>query len=234
MGTHDRGKGKAAQNGLFLCHSSRITYVEGSEAVPAEDMLAALAHHLERSHEGSDEAVYLGTPGVPLYWHTAHRTPLDIVIIGVRPGKGIGHLSSPLHYGGPVFSAGQAGVPGGTAQATELLVTAWAGDGHPLGLGAGADVADGVTACGGAPGARRIHRHLGVEAEGAVLVEELLVGEPLHLVLGEDALGRALGVRARDVVRPLHDLEGDVLLHALQLRSEFSYSQYILTYKIDQ
>ena len=49
-----------------------------------------------------------------------------------------------------------------------------------------------------------------------MFVEELLVGEPLHLMLVEHPLHRAVRVRAGDVVSPLHHLEGDVLLHALQ------------------
>ena len=49
-----------------------------------------------------------------------------------------------------------------------------------------------------------------------MFVEELLVGEPLHLMLVEHPLHRAVRVRAGDVVRPLHHLESDVLLHALQ------------------
>ena len=81
-----------------------------------------------------------------------------------------------------------------------------------------------------------------VAPERAVLVEELLVREPLHLVLGEhtlgykmlysddeghdggdvddgyddDDLGRAVRIWARDVVGSLHHLERYVLLHALQ------------------
>ena len=49
-----------------------------------------------------------------------------------------------------------------------------------------------------------------------MLVKELLVSEPLHLVLAEHALSGAVGVRAGDVVGSLHHLERDVLLHALQ------------------
>ena len=52
--------------------------------------------------------------------------------------------------------------------------------------------------------------------ESSMFVEELLVGEPLHLMLVEHPLHRAVRVRAGDVVRPLHHLKGDVLLHALQ------------------
>ena len=40
-----------------------------------------------------------------------------------------------------------------------------------------------------------------VAPERAVLVEELLVREPLHLVLGEHSLGWAGSVRAGDVIR---------------------------------
>ena len=40
-----------------------------------------------------------------------------------------------------------------------------------------------------------------VAPERAVLVEELLVREPLHLVLGEHALGWAGSIRAGDVIR---------------------------------
>ena len=49
-----------------------------------------------------------------------------------------------------------------------------------------------------------------------MLVKELLVSEPLHLVLAEHALSGAVGVRAGDVVGSLHHLERYVLLHALQ------------------
>jgi len=48
-----------------------------------------------------------------------------------------------------------------------------------------------------------------------MLVKKLLVSEPLHLVLGENPLGGAVGVRAGDVVGSLHHLKRDVLLHAL-------------------
>ena len=49
-----------------------------------------------------------------------------------------------------------------------------------------------------------------------MLVKEFLVSKPLHLVLGEHPLSWAVWIRARDVVRPLHHLKRDVLLHALK------------------
>ena len=96
-----------------------------------------------------------------------------------------------------------------------------------LRLGASADVTNGVAPSRGAPRASRVHRDLRVQPdhddhgddgdhevgvilcwerekvapEGAVLVEQLLVREPLHLVLGEHTLGWAGSVRARDVIQ---------------------------------
>ena len=91
-------------------------------------MFAALAHHLCAS-------------GVSLDGNGAHRAPLDVL---------------PLQEG-PVLSTGEAGVPGGGAEAAELLDTGGTGDGHPLGLGAaGRDVADGVAASTGAPRPRGV------------------------------------------------------------------------------
>ena len=98
---------------------------------------------------------------------------------------------------------------------------------------AGTDVADCVAAGRRAPSASSVHTHLCVQPahksliilfhqnslhqpECAMLVKELLVSEPLHLVLAEHPLSGAVGVRARDVVGALHHLECDVLLHALQ------------------
>ena len=47
-------------------------------------------------------------------------------------------------------------MPGGAAEGAELLDAGGAGDGHALGLVAGADVADGVAARAGAPGPARV------------------------------------------------------------------------------
>ena len=78
-------------------------------------------------------ARHLRTAGVSLDGDGAHRAPLDVL---------------PLP---PVLSTGEAGVPGGGAEAAELLDTGGTGDGHPLGLGPRADVADGVAPSAGAP-----------------------------------------------------------------------------------
>ena len=59
-----------------------------------------------------------------------------------------------------------------------------------------------------------------------MLVKELLVSEPLHLVLAEHPLSGEVGVGARDVVGALHHLERYVLLHALQQRIT-NYSSYL-------
>ena len=45
---------------------------------------------------------------------------------------------------------------------------------------------------------------------------------------GDEDLGRAVRVRARDVVRALHHLERYVLLHALQ-QGITNYSSYLLS-----
>ena len=43
------------------------------------------------------------------------------------------HLPALLHQEGPVLRTGEAGVPGGRAEAAELLDAGGAGDGHALG-----------------------------------------------------------------------------------------------------
>ena len=88
-------------------------------------------------------ARHLRTAGVSLDGDGAHRAPLDVL---------------PLP---PVLSTGEAGVPGGGAEAAELLDTGGTGDGHPLGLGAAVrDVADGVAASTGAPRPVGVQRDL--------------------------------------------------------------------------
>ena len=98
--------------------SQQKVIVKTGQTVPAENVLAPLAHHLR-------------TAGVSLDGDGAHRAPLDVLP--------------------PVLSTGEAGVPGGGAEAAELLDTGGTGDGHPLGLGPRADVADGVAPSAGAP-----------------------------------------------------------------------------------
>ena len=102
-------------------------------------MLAALAHHLR-------------TAGVPLYRDGAHRAPLDVLPLHLTDPHGeVAHLPALLHQEGPVLRTGEAGVPGGRAEAAELLDTGGTGDWHPLGLAASADVTDGVATSAGAP-----------------------------------------------------------------------------------
>ena len=102
-------------------------------------MLTPLAHHLSAAR-------------VPLYWHGAHRTSLDVLSLHLPyPHAEVSHLPALLDKEGPVLRAGEAGVPAGRAEAAELLDAGGAGDGHALGLGAGTDVADGVTPSAGAP-----------------------------------------------------------------------------------
>ena len=102
-------------------------------------MLAPLAHHL-------------GTAGVPLDGDGAHGTSLDVLPLHLADPHGeVADIPALLHQEGPVLSTGEAGVPGGGAEAAELLDTGGAGDGHPLGLGPRADVADGVAPSAGAP-----------------------------------------------------------------------------------
>ena len=96
-----------------------------------------------------------------------------------------------------------------------------------------ADVADGVTASTGTPGATGIQGHLCVEAEGAVLLHQLLVCQALHLGLAEDSLhmtmsplvtndqcsthlSQATWVWTRDVIGSLHHLKADVLFQTLK------------------
>ena len=121
---------------MFSVH---FTYVKTGQAVPAKDVLAALAHHLR-------------TAGVSLDGDGAHGAPLDVLPLHLADPHGqVAHLPALLHQEGPVLSTGEAGVPGGRAETAELLDTGGAGDGDPLRLGPGADVADGVAACTGAP-----------------------------------------------------------------------------------
>ena len=103
-------------------------------------MLAPLAHHLR-------------TAGVSLDGDGAHRAPLDVLPLHLADPHGeVAHIPALLHQEGPVLSTGEAGVPGGGAEAAELLDTGGTGDGHGLGLGAaGADVTDGVAPSAGAP-----------------------------------------------------------------------------------
>ena len=111
-------------------------------------MLAPLAHHL-------------GTAGVPLYGDGAHGAPLDVLPLHLPDPHGeVAHLPALLHQEGPVLGAGEAGVPGGRAETAELLDAGGAGDGHPLGLGPRADVADGVAASTGAPRPVGVQRDL--------------------------------------------------------------------------
>lgn len=119
--------------------SQQEVVVKADEAVPAEDVLTPLAHHLSAAR-------------VPLYWHGAHRTSLDVLSLHLPyPHAEVSHLPALLDKEGPILGAGEAGVPAGRAEAAELLDTGGAGDGHALGLGAGTDVADGVTPSAGAP-----------------------------------------------------------------------------------
>ena len=102
-------------------------------------MLAPLAHHLSAA-------------GVPLYGDGAHRAALDVLPFHLADPHGqVPDLPALLHQEGPVLGAGEAGVPGGRTEAAELLDAGGAGDGHPLGLGPRADVADGVAPSAGAP-----------------------------------------------------------------------------------
>ena len=95
---------------------------------------------------------HLSTARVPLYWHGAHGTSLDVLPLHLPyPHAEVPHLPALLDEEGPVLGAGEAGVPGGGAEAAELLDTGGTGDGHPLGLGPRADVADGVAPSAGAP-----------------------------------------------------------------------------------
>ena len=102
-------------------------------------MLAPLAHHLRAA-------------GVPLDGDGAHGAPLDVLPLHLPDPHGqVAHLPALLHQEGPILSTGEAGVPGGGAEAAELLDAGGAGDGDPLGLGPGADVTDGVAPSAGAP-----------------------------------------------------------------------------------
>ena len=102
-------------------------------------MFASLAHHLRAA-------------SVPLYRDGAHGAPLDVLPLHLADPHGqVAHVPALLHQEGPVLSTGEAGVPGGRAETAELLDTGGAGDGDPLRLGPGADVADGVAASTGAP-----------------------------------------------------------------------------------
>jgi len=119
--------------------SQQEIIVKTGETVPAENVLAPLAHHL-------------GTAGVPLDGDGAHGTTLDVLPLHLADPHGeVADIPALLHQEGPVLSTGEAGVPGGRAEAAELLDAGGAGDGHPLGLGPRADVADGVAPSAGAP-----------------------------------------------------------------------------------
>ena len=129
--------------------SKSLSYIKGCEAVPTKDVFASLAHHLRAA-------------SIPLYRDSAHGAPLDVLPLHLADPHGqVAHLPALLHQEGPVLSTGEAGVPGGGAEAAELLDTGGTGDGHPLGLGAaGTDVADGVAASTGAPRPVGVQRDL--------------------------------------------------------------------------
>ena len=129
--------------------SQQIVIFKAGQTVPAENVLAPLAHHLR-------------TAGVSLDGDGAHRAPLDVLPLHLADPHGqVAHIPALLHQEGPVLSTGEAGVPGGGAEAAELLDTGGTGDGHPLGLGAaGRDVADGVAASTGAPRPVGVQRDL--------------------------------------------------------------------------
>ena len=121
------------------CYQTSRTYVKTGQTVPAEHVLAPLAHHLSAA-------------GVPLNGDGAHRAALDVLPLHLADPHGqVADLPALLHEEGPVLGAGEAGVPGGGAEAAELLDAGGAGHGHPLRLGPGADVADRVAASAGAP-----------------------------------------------------------------------------------
>ena len=135
----------------------KVSYIKGCEAVPTKDVFASLAHHLRAA-------------SVPLYRDGAHGAPLDVLRLGPRhphgdvphqPRLGAQHSGAALtHESRAILCAGEARVPGAGAEGTELLDAGGAGDGHPLGLVTGADVADGVTTRLGTPRPVSVQRHL--------------------------------------------------------------------------
>ena len=137
--------------------SKSLSYIKGCEAVPTKDVFASLAHHLRAA-------------SIPLYRDSAHGAPLDVLRLGPRhphgdvphqPRLGAQHPGASLtHESCAILSAGEARVPGAGAEGAELLDTGGAGDGHPLGLVTGADVADSVTTSLGTPGPVSVQRHL--------------------------------------------------------------------------
>ena len=103
-----------------------ITYIERGEAVPAEDVLASLAHHLRAA-------------GVPLNEHAAHRALFDRLVavpghhqVGRHSVSVAAPATAARHQECAVLGAGEAGVPGGQAQRAELLGTGGTGHGHTL------------------------------------------------------------------------------------------------------
>ena len=95
-----------------------LTYIQRGETVPAEDMLASLAHHLS-------------TARVPLNGDSTHGTPLDVVILHAsHPHPHITDVHALPHQSCSILSTGEARVPGAGAQGTELLDTGGAGDWH--------------------------------------------------------------------------------------------------------
>jgi hypothetical protein len=93
------------------------TYIKGCEAIPAEDVLATLAHHLRATR-------------VALNKHVAHRA-LFYGLVAV-PGHEVGAVAAAGHEESAVFGAGKAGVPGGQAKRAELLGTGGAAHCHAL------------------------------------------------------------------------------------------------------
>ena len=88
------------------------TYIQGREAVPAEDVLAPLAHHLRAA-------------GVPLDGDGAHGAALDVLRLGPgHPERDVPHhlrhttdTSAALaDERRTILCAGEAGVPGRAAQ----------------------------------------------------------------------------------------------------------------------
>ena len=114
-------------------------------------------------------------------------------------------------------------MPIGGAEAAKFLFAIRASGGSRFGVVA--HVADGGAIGTWTPRPTLVHGHFGVEAERAMFLREVATHDSLDLERLQHAEFLAVGVGAGDVVRALHDLEGDVLMHAVLAKRAAAFAQ---------
>lgn len=129
----------------MFCSLLCTTYIKRGQAIPAEDVFASLAHHL-------------GTAGISLYRNCAHRTSLDVLRLCPRHPHGhvTRHVRALSDQGRPILRTGEARVPRGGTQGTELLDTRGARDRNSLRFISGTNMTNCITARLWTPGTIRV------------------------------------------------------------------------------